>query len=187
MPGIDDTLVRLGLPRIAGVAVVALTMVLLLGSCHHKKERPDDRRDYRNEYVDDIYKDNGKSEKRGKSRLRKEAESWIGVPYRYGGHSRKGTDCSGLVMEVYAAVYGKKLTHNSADLHNKECRHIKERELREGDLVFFRFSKSGRINHVGIYLENGNFVHASSSRGVIISNLDEAYYRRGFVGAGRVL
>ena len=65
MPGIDDTLVRLGLPRIAGVAVVALTMVLLLGSCHHKKERPDDRRDYRNEYVDDISKDNGKSEKRG--------------------------------------------------------------------------------------------------------------------------
>ena len=91
------------------------------------------------------------------------------------------------MREAYAAGDGKKVTHNSADLYNKECRHIKERELREGDLVFFRFSKSGKINHVGIYLENGNFVHASSSRGVIISNLDEAYYRRGFVGAGRVL
>ena len=187
MLGGGETVARLGLPRFAVVAMAVLLMAVQLGSCHHKKDRPDDRRDYRNEYVDDIYKDNGRKEKPRKSRLRKEIESWIGVPYRYGGHSRKGTDCSGLVMEVYAAVYGKKLTHNSADLYNKECRHIKERELREGDLVFFRFSKSGRINHVGIYLDNGNFVHASSSRGVIISNLDEAYYSRGFVGAGRVL
>ena len=187
MFGRGETVARWGLPRFAVVAMAVLLMAVLLGSCHHKKNRPDDKRDYRNEYVDDIYKDNGGREKPRKSRLRKEIESWIGVPYRYGGHSRKGTDCSGLVMEVYAAVYGKKLTHNSADQYSKECRHIKERELREGDLVFFRFSKSGKINHVGIYLENGNFVHASSSRGVIISNIDEAYYRRGFVGAGRVL
>ena len=92
MPGIDDTLVRLGLPRIAGVAVVALTMVLRRGSAHHNNERPEDRRDDRNEYVDEIDSDNGESENRGKAPLRKEIESWIGVRYRHGGHSRKRTD-----------------------------------------------------------------------------------------------
>ena len=162
-------------------AVVALVaMAVMLGACHHKKERQQDRSDYRNEVVSDA-----PVKKPKRSRLRKEVQSWLGVPYRYGGHSRSGTDCSGLVMEVYWAVYGIKLTHNSSEIYHKECRKIKERELREGDLVFFSFNKSGRINHVGIYLGNGDFVHASSSRGVIVSNLGEKYYRKGFVGAGR--
>lgn len=173
------------LNRCTGMAVAALVMVLSLGSCHHKKEKPEDRHDYRNEYVEDIGKKQ-KPKKSGKSRLYREVQTWIGVPYRYGGHSRKGTDCSGLVMEVYKNVYGKVLTHNSADIYSKECNRIREKELREGDLVFFAFNKSKRINHVGIYLSDGKFAHASSSRGVIISNLDEAYYRKGFVGAGRV-
>ncbi len=97
------------LNRCTGMAVAALVMVLSLGSCHHKKEKPEDRHDYRNEYVEDIGKKQ-KPKKSGKSRLYREVQTWIGVPYRYGGHSRKGTDCSGLVMEVYKNVYGKEDT-----------------------------------------------------------------------------
>lgn len=166
----------------AKAAIALAAMGLMLGACHHKKERAQDRSDYISEVVNDAPQER----KPEKSRLRKEVRSWLGVPYRYGGHSRSGTDCSGLVMEVYGAVYGIKVTHNSSDLFHKECRKIDERELKEGDLVFFAFNTNGRINHVGIYLGNGDFVHASSSRGVIISNLGERYYRKGFVGAGRI-
>ena len=122
------------------------------------------------------------------SELYKEASSWIRTQHKDGGSSRNGTDCSFLVYSIYKAVYHKTLERNSADMMHKNCKKISKKKLREGNLVFF--STSGRsgshISHVGIYLKDNKFVHASTSKGVIVSDLDEDYYRKVWVCAGRV-
>lgn len=121
------------------------------------------------------------------SSLYDEATSWLGAPYKYGGQSKSGTDCSGMVVEIFKKVYGVKLYRSSYEIFEKNCKPIKKKELREGDLVFFITSSKGkRINHVGIYLYDDHFIHASTSRGVIISRLSEPYYVRTFKDAGRV-
>lgn len=114
-----------------------------------------------------------------------EIDTWMGSPYKYGGHSRSGTDCSGMVMEIFISVYGVSLPHSSVEMY-EHCDAIELGELRVGDLVFFSFVKSGKISHVGIYIGDGRFAHATTRRGVMISHLDEGYYHRGFVAAGRV-
>lgn len=114
-----------------------------------------------------------------------QARKWIGTPYKYGGESRKGTDCSGLTMVVYRDVAGIKIPRNSGK-QQEFCSRISRKSLSPGDLVFFSSSRKGSVSHVGIYAGSGKFIHASSSRGVIISSLDEDYYRRHFHSAGRV-
>jgi lipoprotein Spr len=110
---------------------------------------------------------------------------WIGTSYRYGGDSKAGTDCSGMVMAVYAEVYQLKLEHN-AERQKVLSRKIREGDQKQGDLVFFSIS-SKKTDHVGIYLWDGYFVHASSKKGVIVSRLSEPYYRKTFTGAGTYL
>ena len=115
-----------------------------------------------------------------------EASEWIGTPYRAGGDNKRGTDCSGLTCQLYKKVYHTKLPR-STDTQKKESNKITKRNLREGDLVFFTSSRSGkRVAHVGIYLKNGKFIHASTSQGVIISHLNEPYYTKHWISGGRV-
>ena len=114
-----------------------------------------------------------------------EAYSWVGTPYAYGGHSRRGTDCSGFVMEVYRRALDFSLPRSTSE-QSEACNSIDRDALRPGDLVFFRHIKHGKINHVGIYTGNGRFLHASSSKGVIESDLEEEYYARRFRHAARV-
>lgn len=114
---------------------------------------------------------------------------WLGVKYRGGGNSKKGVDCSGLTSILYKQVYGAPLERSSANILRKNCVKVNRNNLREGDLVFFRTSGSGNSKtptHVGIYLKNGKFIHASTSKGVIISSLSEAYYVRTWLTGGRV-
>jgi cell wall-associated NlpC family hydrolase len=122
--------------------------------------------------------------------LYKEAASWMHVPHMDGGMSRKGTDCSFLVYSIYRAVYHKTLERNSATMLKKNCRKISRNSLKEGDLVFFdtniRQQSPSYINHVGIYLKDNKFLHASTYKGVIVSDLDEDYYRKTLVCGGRV-
>ena len=115
-----------------------------------------------------------------------EVKSWIGTPYKYGGNNKRGVDCSGFVVQVYKKVYGVSLQRSSDLIYEKNCEKIKKNDLQEGDLVFFSTGRSKKINHVGIYLKSDKFVHASSSRGVIVSDLDESYYVRTYVSSGRV-
>lgn len=115
------------------------------------------------------------------------AREWLGVPYRYGGEDFDGTDCSGLVMNLYEAVYGIDLERNSAKIFENNCKPIDKDALREGDLVFFITGKADKISHVGLYLKDGKFIHASSSKGVIVSDLDQRYYREHYATAGRVI
>lgn len=115
-----------------------------------------------------------------------EASEWIGVPYRPGGDTKRGTDCSGFTQQLYKKVYHTKLPR-SADQQKGKSSNVSKRNLREGDLVFFTSSRSGKkVAHVGIYLKNGKFVHASTSNGVIVSKLDEKYYTRNWMSGGRV-
>ena len=110
---------------------------------------------------------------------------WIGTPYRSGGQSRKGTDCSGFVRQVYKKVYGIDLPRNTDQQMDATSR-VRRGKLREGDLVFFHGSrKRRRANHVGIYLKEGKFVHASTSRGVMVSRLDEDYWDEHWMRGGR--
>lgn len=111
-------------------------------------------------------------------------DNWYGVRYRSGGNDHKGIDCSGFTLAVYSAVYGITLPRVSREQYNN-ARKISTTELKEGDLVFFNTRGRG-VSHVGIYLGNNFFIHASVSRGVMVSSLFEPYYLQRFVGAGRI-
>lgn len=121
------------------------------------------------------------------SKLMSEAKKWVGTKYRYGGQSREGTDCSGMVMALYNQVFGIKLPRSSREQH-KYCKSIDRESLCKGDLLFFSSSKnSNTISHVGLYIGNNEMIHASTSRGVIVSNLSDKYYVRTYRSAGRVI
>ena len=118
--------------------------------------------------------------------LYKELKRWLGTPYVYAAHTcGEGTDCSGMVMEVFLKVYDIKVHRNSAKMLEENCRVIDLDELREGDLVFFCTNGDGRVSHVGIYLKDNKFVHASSSRGVAVDDLRQNYYATHFHAAAR--
>nr|WP_295708556.1 NlpC/P60 family protein [uncultured Halomonas sp.] len=111
-------------------------------------------------------------------------QRWAGTPYQIGGTSERGIDCSALVRNVYRDTFNLELPRStSGQIH--EGRPIDRQELQAGDLVFF--SPPGRYNHVGIYVGNGYFLHASTSKGVIISSLDNSYWRRYYWQARRAL
>jgi lipoprotein Spr len=109
---------------------------------------------------------------------------WIGTPYRFGGSSRKGIDCSAFTKQLYSEVFNTTIRRSSRDIFSMVSPVGKD-DLKEGDLVFFKIH-SRSISHVGIYLGNNRFAHASS-RGVAISSLDDAYYSRYFYKGGRML
>ena len=116
-----------------------------------------------------------------------EAARWIGTPYRSGGSSTRGTDCTGLTSSIYRKVYNISLPRTTEEQKSMGVR-VKKSNLKEGDLVFFSSDrKSRRVGHAGIYLKNHLFIHASSSRGVMISSLEEEYYRRHWMVGKRVL
>jgi hypothetical protein len=137
----------------------------------------------------DVYKSLGIDEnRRDNFALYKEAASWLNTPHVEGGLTRSGIDCSGLVYLIYRNVYGKTLERSSASILKKNCRRISKARLKEGDLVFFNTGGKGwaNVNHVGIYLKDNKFVHTSTSKGVMISCMDEPYFRKTLVCGGRV-
>lgn len=115
-----------------------------------------------------------------------EAKKWFGAPYRFGGADRSGTDCSGLVMSVYLKVCKIKLPRTTSD-QKAYCTKMARNNAQVGDLVFFGSSKkSSSTSHVGIYIGNGEMIHASSSHGVMVSEIDSGYWGKRFQGVGRV-
>jgi lipoprotein Spr len=109
---------------------------------------------------------------------------WIGTPYRFGGSSRKGIDCSAFTKEMYSQVFNLTIKRSSRDIFSM-VNPVRRDELKEGDLVFFKI-RSRSISHVGVYLGNGRFAHASS-KGVAISSLEDRYYNRYFYKGGRLM
>jgi murein DD-endopeptidase / murein LD-carboxypeptidase len=110
-------------------------------------------------------------------------DNWYAVPYQYGGKSKAGIDCSSFVIKLYKEVYGSDICCTSQTLFSN-VKVIDPSDLQEGDLVFFKIN-SEKVSHVGLYLMNHKFVHASSSKGVIISDLQENYYKKYFYKSGR--
>jgi hypothetical protein len=114
---------------------------------------------------------------------------YLGLRYRPGGTSTSGVDCSGFVNLVYRNLYGvSDLPHQSASLYaSSAMQRVPMEGLSTGDLLYFSGSKkSKRINHVGIYLSEGKFIHAARGKGVVVSNLDEAHWNARVVGANRL-
>lgn len=110
---------------------------------------------------------------------------WAGTHYKYAGCTKNGIDCSGFVAEVYKNTYCIDFAGGSKDIWTL-VKPVEKKDLKEGDILFFKIKK-GQISHVGIYLENNKFAHASVKLGVIISDLDDAYYKKYFYKGGRII
>lgn len=112
-------------------------------------------------------------------------DEWYGAKYKWGGNEKSGIDCSGLVCKIYQDVYGLKIQRTVTALHEEHKNFRKQRRFDEGDLVYFK-TETKEPTHVGIYLQNGRFVHASKSKGVTIGILDEPYWKKTYLGGGKV-
>lgn len=120
-----------------------------------------------------------------RDRLLLDVVEYLGVPYAYGGNTKKGIDCSGFTTQVYQSAVQKKLPRSAREQYAFGTP-VNRSRLQFGDLVFF--NTTGRVpSHVGIYIEDDLFAHASVTRGVTLSSLESTYYRKRFVGARRVV
>ncbi|WP_413533285.1 C40 family peptidase [Empedobacter brevis] len=179
--------------------LIYLTTIIItsfiLTSCGSSKvtsyKKTDSKKVYTSSKSTEVYrsKNTDVSAPRDVNKILKTAKSYIGTPYKYGGTTNKGFDCSGLVYVSFKEL-DLELPRRSSDQaeYGKE---IKIENVKIGDLIFFNTSGNS-ISHVGI-VENINndgsitFVHSSTSKGVIISSLDENYWKTRFVKAVRLL
>lgn len=109
---------------------------------------------------------------------------WKGTKYKYAGHTQSGIDCSGFANMLYSQCYDTVLPGGCRNIYTMVDT-IPKDSLREGDLLFFKIRK-GQISHVGVYLGNSHFAHASVHSGVTVSSLNEEYYRKYYFTAGRL-
>ena len=112
-------------------------------------------------------------------------DEWLGTRYRWGGCSKTGVDCSCLIKSIYETVYGIQLNRGSRDMFYEDVIPVEPEDLREGDIITFKI-RGNRISHVGLYLRDDKFVHASRSEGVTIDDLANPYFRKRFFAGGRV-
>lgn len=119
-----------------------------------------------------------------RERLEDEMDKYLGVRYRYGGTDVAGMDCSGFVSRVFLDALDVKLPRSSS-AQAKVGVAVSKANLQFGDLVFFKIRRN-RISHVGIYVGDRNFVHASTKLGVVVSSLEESYYKRTYATARRL-
>lgn len=182
-----------------GYGWILLCLLLCAVSC---KTALSDKTEYENGWEFEQPGGNGKKPKRDKTptttktdtkstgtatanaSLKKEIDSWLGVPYKYGGTTKAGVDCSAFCGNVFQKVYGISLGRSANDIY-LQAKAIRKEELKEGDLVFFKIN-SAKVSHVGIYLSANKFAHASTSRGVMISDLTEAYWTKYYFASGRI-
>ncbi len=115
--------------------------------------------------------------------LLEHVDEWYGTRYRYGGTTKSGIDCSAFVQAIYLSAFAVSLPRTARDQY-RNARIVSATEMKTGDLVFF--NTTGGISHVGIYLQNNKFIHASTSYGVTISDMFDPYYLRRFIGVGRI-
>ena len=111
-------------------------------------------------------------------------DSWMGVPDESGGMDKKGVDCSGFTLLLQKEIYSLPVPRTARQMAESVKRKY-EVELNEGDLVFFDFN-GRKFRHVGVYLQNGRFVHVSTSKGVIVSNLKDPWYYKYFSRGGSI-
>lgn len=174
-------------PAAAGVPWLLLGLLLATSACAPTRHLASEPAASRPSY-DDVTPAPATSERASASaaveqRLRSEVEAWRGTPHALGGTDQRGLDCSAFVQRVYASLFDVHLPRTTAE-QAKAGRPVRN-GLQAGDLVFFKPSE--KTNHVGIYLSEGEFAHVSSSRGVTISHLSEAYWRDAYWTSRRIL
>ncbi|MCF6253551.1 MAG: NlpC/P60 family protein [Thiomicrorhabdus sp.] len=119
-----------------------------------------------------------------RQQLLRQFKRWEGTPYRHGGTSLSGVDCSAFVQNTYRAKFNKRIPRTTRT-QIKVGKKVKKSQLRVGDVVFFKTGRSSM--HNGIYMGNATFMHASSSKGVTISNLNNRYWRKRYLTSRRIL
>jgi cell wall-associated NlpC family hydrolase len=157
--------------------VLCLTGGCLLYSC-----LPSAR--FRSEKMEPAGQETGTEKGEPLNDLEKFVRSWLHVPYQYGGLSRSGVDCSGFSLLALRQVYSLHIPRTAADQYAEGIT-VRQQALLPGDLVFFRNIRNRGIDHVGIYLGDGRFAHATETAGVVVSHMNEAYYQEHFAGACR--
>ncbi len=121
-------------------------------------------------------------------RLMRVVDGYMGVPYKWGGTTRNGMDCSAMTRAIVRETYGLELPRTSGQMYQLGTPVRRAGSLRPGDLVFFRIDTSGPgVSHVGVYVGDGRFAHASSSRGGVIDELSQPYFQTRYVGGRRIL
>jgi lipoprotein Spr len=167
--------------RVLGKYFLVLT-VTFLASCATKRNTPVIYKTIEEKYAHQLGV--GK-ESISNKKLYAFIDEWYGVKYSYGGKSKKGVDCSGFASILYREVFGADIAGPSASLYD-QFEKIPKEELKEGDLVFFKI-ETKEISHVGIYLQNNKFVHATTKAGVMIDDLNNEYYKKYFGGSVRII
>lgn len=114
----------------------------------------------------------------------KQYDKWKGTKYKYGGTTKRGVDCSSFIQQVYFDAFGLKVPRTTSEQVNIGYK-ISKNKLHAGDMIFFKNWRTGK--HVGIMIENFKFIHASTSRGVVISNIHNPYYKSNYWQSRRVL
>ena len=165
------------LDKIRISSVLVLVASLLVGCGSLQKKEPDG-------YVQlSLFEKRDISSESLRNELYDQFQEWQGVRYRLGGLSKRGIDCSGFVFITYKSRLGVRLPRTT-ELQSKLGKEVSQRNLETGDLVFFKTGKASR--HVGIYLENNKFLHASLSQGVTISHLDNTYWKSNYWKSVRI-
>lgn len=176
-------------PRI----VLSFALCLSLASCGIFKDKPQSGSSSGPQFEHEVFGDQpgnpaARSEQNSPLSLQSNGEleafiqDWYGTPHRMGGMTKNGVDCSGFVIIAYREVFGRSFKGRRAEDLFSEMEVIDQDELSYGDLVFFKV-RGRRIDHVGIYLQNGAFAHTSSSKGVMISKLSNTYWSKRYFKA----
>lgn len=170
--------------RLLSYALYVLLVSLILSGC---KTSGHSVRYHRNHKVDSPVKIELAGLGKERRAIVREAEEWLGTPYEYGASDKgRGSDCSGMVLSVYLHTTGIKLPRNSAQQADF-CKDLRRNEVRPGDLVFFATGKDPkRVSHVGIMVNDEDFIHVSTSKGAVVSKTTTPYYTKTFMGYGRV-
>lgn len=164
--------------------LISLSIIILISACGISACGPsvkkDDPRPPHKKHAKAV---NLKKKSAVKKGLYSQHSEWKGVKYRMGGLNKRGIDCSGFVYLTFRSKLGIKIPRTTK-AQAKLGKAIRKSNLRAGDLVFFKTSR--KVRHVGIYIEDGKFLHASTSRGVMISRLSNTYWRSKYWQARRV-
>lgn len=166
---------------VAGMLFIGLSLVSQAQTTSSVSSKPQDDDNLAKEYFSQIM--GVAVNATTNTKLYQFVYEWLGTPYRLGGNSKNGIDCSKFSLAVYQNVFNTTIGYNSRNQY-ANVTPVKKDQLQAGDLVFFKI-RSKSITHVGVYLGDNRFAHASSSRGVMISSLDEAYWRRYYFNGGR--
>lgn len=164
------------------IRILTTFTVLLLVGCAGVPSS--DNRSVHSFEINALLQDDSESDST-KTALSKHFKEWESVRYKFGGLSKQGVDCSGFVYLTFLHQFGVKLPRNTT-LQVKLGETIAPDQLKTGDLVFFKTGFSRHRKHVGIYLDHGKFIHASSSQGVTTSSLDSKYWSMAYWTAKRL-